>query len=273
MDLKKFDSRFAIVPIEKIIPENDGTNTYIFNYPLGALPGQFIMIWIPGVDEKPMSVAYDNGEEFWVTTRKVGFATEKLFELKVGDKVGVRGPLGTHYEFKDGDHLALVAGGYGAAPMYFVAREAVSRGVKVDFLIGARNKDLLLYTQKVSGLQGLNLHIATDDGSVGHKGFVTEILDEVLKEGNVTKVFTCGPEMMMNAVGKVSEKHKVPAWLSMEKYMKCGIGVCGQCAVDDTGDLVCKKGPVMSFDYVKNLSDFAVYTRDAEGAKHYYNKK
>ncbi len=271
MDLKKFDSRFVVLPIAKIIQENEVVRTFVFKYPWGGRPGQFLMIWIPGVDEKPMSVAYDNGEEFWVTVCKVGPATEALFALKEGDKVGIRGPLGTWYDFGPEDHLAVVGGGYGSAPMYFVANEALKMGAKVDFFIGARNKDLLIYTDRVEKL-GASLHVATNDGSAGFQGFITELLDQKLSEGLAfTKVFSCGPEVMMKAVSEVADKHGVPSWMSMEKYMKCGIGVCGQCALDDTGDLVCVKGPVMSYGYVRKLPEFGKYHRDAQGKKHYFS--
>lgn len=270
MDIKNFDSRFQALPIKKIIVENDTTKTFVFEYDLGARPGQFVMVWIPGVDEKPMSVAFSDKKEFWITVCDVGGASHALHQMKKGDKVGVRGALGTYYEFKKGDHLALVAGGYGAAPMYFVAHEALRCGCKVEFFIGARNKDLLLYCHKIIGLGDVNLHISTDDGSTGFKGYVTELLEEALKEGKITKVFCCGPEVMMKAVGEISEKGGVSSWMSVEKYMKCGIGVCGQCAIDDTGDLVCKKGPVMSWKYLKNLPEMGKYHRDAQGKKHYF---
>lgn len=270
MDIKNFDSRFQILPIKKIIKENATTNTFVFDDPLGARPGQFVMFWIPGVDEKPMSVAFDDGKEFWVTICKVGPATEELFRLKVGDLVGIRGPLGTWYEFKEGEHLALVSGGYGAAPMYFVAHEALKKGCKVEFLIGARNEKLLLYIDKVSGLPDVRLHIATNDGSAGFEGYVTHLLEELLKKQKLDRVFTCGPEIMMKAVGEIAEKAGVKSFMSMEKYMKCGIGVCGQCALDDTGDLVCLKGPVMNWEYLKKLPEMGKYHRDAQGKKHYF---
>lgn len=270
MDIKKFDSRFQVLEIARIVKENSVTKTFVFNYSLGAKPGQFVMLWIPGVDEKPMSVAFDDGKEFWITVCKVGPASEALHKMKVGDKVGVRGPLGTCYEFSKGEHIAVVAGGYGAAPMYFAAYEATRKGCDVEFLLGARNKELLSYTHKVLGLDNINLHISTDDGSAGFKGFVTEILQKVLKEKKIDKVFTCGPERMMLAVGEIAEKAEVDCFMSMEKYMKCGIGVCGQCAIDDTGDLVCRKGPVMKFDYLKKLPELGKYHRDAQGKKHYY---
>lgn len=269
MDIKKFDSRFLVLPIKKIVKENPTTNTYVFEYPLNARPGQFLMLWIAGVDEKPMSVAFCDEKEFWITVCKVGPMSEGLHTLKEGDLVGFRGPLGTHYEFKKGEKLALVSGGYGAAPMYFVAHEAVKMDCEVEFLIGARNKDLLLYTKKILALGNVNLRIATNDGSEGVEGFVTHLLEDLLKNEKIDKVFTCGPEVMMKAVGDVCDKYKTKAWLSMEKFMKCGIGVCGQCSVDDTGDLVCMKGPVMAWDHLRNLPEMGKYHRDAQGKKHY----
>ncbi len=287
MNIKKFDSRFQILQIAKIIQENATTKTFIFEYNLGvgaaggrAKPGQFLMMWIPGVDEKPMSIAFADEKEFWVTVCAVGPFSAALHTLKVGDKIGVRGPLGTFYKFKAGEHLALVAGGYGAAPMYFVAHEAVKIGCLVEFLSGARNKDLLLYSEKILAL-GVNLHISTDDGSQGFKGYVTQLLDQVMgeaKSGNrglrpVDQVFACGPEVMMKACGQVAEKHGVDAHMSMEKYMKCGIGVCGQCAIDDKGDLCCVNGPVMRWGYLKKLPEMGQYHRDAQGRKHYFFKQ
>lgn len=278
MNIKKFDSRFVTLRIKKIIKENEVTNTYVFEYPLGGKPGQFVMMWIPGLDEKPMSVAFDDGKEFWVTVCRVGPFSEALHAMKVGDKVGIRGPLGTFYKFKAGDHLALVAGGYGAAPMYFVACEAVKMGCKVEFLVGARSEGLLLYVHKILGLGGVNLHIATNDGSTGFKGFVTQVLDKVLGESagvgaagqKVTKVFCCGPDVMMKAVGDVVDKHGVETFMSMEKFMKCGIGVCGQCAIDDSGALCCVNGPVMAWKKLRGLPEMGKYHRDAQGKKHYF---
>jgi len=271
MDLKQFDSRPIAVRIDKIIRENKNTNTYVFKYPLGAFPGQFVMMWIPGMDEKPFSVSYDDGKEFWLTICKVGPATDRLFAFKKGDRVGIRGPLGTFYKFSKGDHLALVAGGYGAAPMYFVAREAAKKGCKVEFIVGARTKSLLLFKNRIKSLgKNVHLHLSTDDGSEGFKGFTTQVLENLMKKTKINKVFSCGPEIMMKFVGQVAEKYGADCYLSVEKYMKCGIGVCGQCAMDDTGVLACKSGPVMDYKYLKRLPEFGKYHRDAQGKKHYF---
>lgn len=268
--MKNLDTKPVALSIKKIIKENDATNTYVFEYKLESRPGQFVMMWIPGVDEKPFSISYDNGEEFWLTVCKVGPATEELFKLKVGDKVGIRGPFGKNYEFKKGEHLALVAGGYGVGPMFFVANEAMRQGCKVEFIIGARTKNLLLFTHKILGLKDVNLHVSTDDGSMGVKGYNTQILEEILAKNKIKHVFACGPERMEKRVGEISEKYKVDCQMAVEKYMKCGFGVCGQCAVDDTGECVCKKGTVMNWSYLKKLSEFGMYHRDAQGKKHYF---
>lgn len=274
MNIKTFDTRPIALAVKKIIKENDYVNTYVFDYYLGSKPGQFVMMWIPGVDEKPFSIAFDDGNEFWLTISKVGGATEEIFKLKEGDKVGIRGPFGTSYDFEEGDHLALVAGGYGAAPMYFIAHEALKKNCKIEFLIGARNEGYLLYVKKILGLgNSVSLHISTDDGSAGVKGFVTHLLETVLKKEKLDKIFTCGPEMMMHAVGKIADANGVKCLLSVEKYMKCGIGVCGQCSIDDTGVLACVDGPVMDYDYVKNLPEFGKYHRDAQGKKHLFGEK
>lgn len=270
MDVKKLDTRPVALEIKKIVQENATTNTYVFEYPLGGKPGQFVMLWVPGVDEKPFSIAYDDGKEFWLTICNVGSSTSDLFGLKVGDKVGIRGPFGTSYEFNDGDHLALVAGGYGAAPMYFVAVEAMKKGCKVDFLVGARSEALLLYKERIENFEGVELHISTDDGSIGHKGYITDVLRDLLVKEKIDKVFTCGPELMMRAVAQIAEDGGAVCNMSVEKYMKCGFGVCGQCTIDDTGEAVCVKGPVMPWTYVKKLPEFGKYHRDAQGKKKHF---
>jgi dihydroorotate dehydrogenase electron transfer subunit len=269
--MKNLDTRPIALKIKRIIRENENTNTYIFEHKLGSNPGQFVMMWIPGVDEKPFSIAYDDGDEFWLMVCKVGPATEELFKLKEGDKIGIRGPFGKSFEFKKGENLALVAGGYGVAPMYNVAHRAVDKGCKVDFILGARNKDLLLYTQKISGLHGVNLHVSTDDGSCGVKGFTTEVLENLINSGaKIDHVFACGPEKMEYFLGQIAEKHKIDCQMAVEKYMKCGFGVCGQCAIDGSGQCVCKKGTVMNWKVLKKLSEFGKYHRDAQGKKHYF---
>ena len=259
----------TMAKIKKIIVENEFVKTFVLDISLGSKPGQFVNIWIPGVDEKPLSVAYDNGSETFITFYAVGEATKTLFTFKEGDKVGIRGPYGTHYTWKKGETLVLMAGGYGAAPMYFVANEAVKDDCKIHFVIGARNKDLLLYLDKIETLPNTELHIATDDGSMGIRGYNTQILEKLLATGEVDKVFACGPEMMEKRIVDLCLGAKVDSWISAERYMKCGFGVCGHCCLDDSGDRVCKEGPVMSGESLAASPEFGKYHRDKVGRKDY----
>jgi len=271
--VKSFDTRPIVVPIKKIISETKTIRTFVFSSVLGgSKPGQFVMMWIPGVDEKPFSIAYDDGREIWLTIANVGSATSALFKLEVGDLVGLRGPFGTHYEIFKGEKLALLAGGYGAAPMYNVACSALKLGCNVKFIVGARNKDLLLYEKRVSALAKkypgkIKYLVATDDGSKGFYGYNTQVLAEVLKASKIDKVFACGPEIMMKKAAEMAVAAKVSCQLSLERYMKCGFGVCGQCCMDDSGICVCKNGPVYDGSKALKLSEFGKYHRDSVGRK------
>ena len=123
------------IPIKKIIVETPHVKTFVFQHHLGSKPGQFVNLWLPRLDEKPMSIAYDNGKEFWITMFAVGSFSKAMHKLKVGDPVGVRGPYGTNFSFKPKQRLAMMAGGYGAAPLYYLTVQAVALGCFVDFVI------------------------------------------------------------------------------------------------------------------------------------------
>jgi len=283
-----------VLKIKKVIVETPFVKTFVFDYKLGARPGQFVNLWLPMVDEKPMSVAYCDNKEFWVTMFAVGPFSKKMHTLKVGDLVGVRGPYGHGFSFEPRRRLLMVAGGYGAAPLYFLAHEAAKKGCKIDFVIGARSSEHLLFISRLKKLPNLRLHITTDDGSVGLKGYNTLVLEKLLKEmssvgtkrgrdnvlvknimqarrvqnAQIDCVYTCGPELMMKKVSDMCWEAKVPAQISIERYMKCGFGVCGQCVVDESGIRMCKEGPVLSNDVARKIAEFGKYHRDSVGNIH-----
>lgn len=264
--------------IKEIRQETENVRSYTFDGSLGAKPGQFVMVWLPGVDEVPMSVAYDDGATTKITFFAVGDMTNVLATAKVGDLVGLRGPFGTYYQWDSGDHIVLVAGGYGAAPMYFVASEAVKNGCTIEAIVGARSKEHLLYLEELEELQHCSLHVSTDDGSMGHKGYNTQVLDQLLavaadpnaKDPPIDQVFACGPEMMLKSVLTVCDTYKTPCQLSLERYMKCGFGICGNCCVDPLGIRLCTDGPVMSGDICRQITEFGQYHRDDLGKKHVF---
>jgi len=308
------------VPVRKIIKETENVKTFIFDAVckpdgglLDAQPGQFVNLWLPGINEKPMSVAYCDEKEFWVTIFAVGEFSKAMHELKEGDLVGVRGPYGRGFRWQKGQRLVMMAGGYGAAPLYYLTQRAVADGCKVDFVIGARSKDHLLYIDRIKklgedlhvaaggagavatdsalGAGSVELQIATDDGSEGVKGYNVVILDKLIEEakagtamkvicdGNMCRreevtvspidcVYACGPELMMKAVSDKCFDAGVNAQLSVERYMKCGFGVCGQCSVDDSGIRMCKEGPCLDNEQVRKIKEFGKYHRDSLGKMH-----
>lgn len=260
------------LPIKEIKDEVKDIKTFYFDFELKSKPGQFVMLWIPDVDQKPFSIGYDNGKKFGLTIFKRGRATEKLFEMKAGDKVGISGPYGTNFSVKDNTHYIIVAGGYGSAPLAFLAEKLQKKeNVTIDFCIGSRNKDLLLFEERLKKLKNINLHIATDDGSQGHHGFVTDLLPSLLeKETKQNKLtVTCGPEIMEKKVLEACNEYNIDCEISLERYMKCGIGVCGQCCVDPLGICMCKEGPVLSRELVNKITEFGKYHRDKSGKKIY----
>ena len=258
--------------IVSIKQETENVRTLTFDVSFGAKPGQFLMIWLPGFDEVPMSVAFDNGVQTKITFFAVGDLTKELAKQKEGDLVGLRGPFGTHYKWQKGQHLILVAGGYGAAPMHFVAHEAVKDDCTIDFIVGARSSDHLLYIDEIESLSNTTLHIATDDGSKGHKGYNTEILEDLLPSvpspNPPVLVFACGPEMMMKRISDICAENDIRCSMSLERFMKCGFGLCGNCVMDPLGIRMCIDGPVISNDIIQKLTEFGSYHRDDVGKKH-----
>ncbi len=273
------------VKISKIVDENPFVKTFYFDHSLGSKPGQFVMLWVPGFDQKPFSIAYDDGKTFGLTIFKRGPLTEKLFSLSVSDRVAITGPLGTSFTVNPKLHYVMVAGGYGAAPLGNLAEVLANchpeldsgsmikqdpnfhrdDSVKIDFLVGARNKDLLLFKERLEKIKNLKLHITTDDGSEGHKGFVTDLLPDLIKDKTNTIVVTCGPEQMEKKVLDICNEYNVECEVSIERYMKCGIGVCGQCAVDPLGICMCQSGPVVRRALANQITEFGKYHRDKSG--------
>jgi dihydroorotate dehydrogenase electron transfer subunit len=266
MDVSKKNTIPVSLPIREIVEETPIIKTFKFDYSLGSKPGQFVMMWIHGVDQKPMSVAYDDGKEFWLTVQKVGPATEAAFDLKEGDLVGISGPFGTNFMIGENEHVAVVGGGCGCVPIYFATIEALKKGCTVDYIVSASSEEKLLFTDRLEKTSGVNLHVC----EIGVRGQSTEILKKVIEENKIDKIFTCSHELAMKEVSDAADDAGIFCQLSMERYMKCGFGVCGQCTLDPLGICVCKQGPVMNNALLKKVTEFGKYHRDSQGQKNFF---
>ena len=250
--------RIEIVEIESVVDEAEGIRTMFIKDSMGARPGQFVMVWIPELDEKPFAISYLEEGRIGITVAAVGEFSNKLYSMKKGDKIGIRGPYGTEYKL-DGKKVVMVGGGYGSASLTLLAGEALGKGMDVKFVLGARTANKLVYVDRIKKLIGEeNLVITTDDGSLGKKGMVTDALAELL---DTDKVHACGPDKMMKAVMELCLKNNVKGEVSMERWMKCGFGLCGHCSVDPLGIRVCVEGPVVDFETAAKVSEFGKYHR------------
>jgi dihydroorotate dehydrogenase electron transfer subunit len=257
-----------VVRIREIRDETRTIRTFVLNAEVPeAQPGQFVMLWLPGVDEKPMSVARPT--PLTLTVARVGPFTTALHGRKVGDPVGWRGPYGRGFSLHENRPALLVGGGCGVGPLYFLATRAVERRFPTIVALGARTALDLPYVERFRAL-GVDLLLATDDGTTGHKGYVTDLVAQLTgqpanRPTDQPTVYACGPEQMLVAVHRLCRERSIPGQLSLERYMKCGFGICGQCALD--GYLVCQDGPVFDVEQLDGLRDFGRAHRSATGRR------
>ncbi len=249
--------------IDKIENEAKDIKTFFFRHKLSAKPGQFIMLTDFEGGEKPFSISDCTEEYFSVTIKKIGDFTSRLFQKDVGDFMSVRGAFGSSFFVSKGKVL-LVGGGYAVPTFYFLSKVLLEKGADVTLINGARSKNELLFIDKLTKL-GMNLINTTDDGSLGEKGTAVDIAQQVLENENFDFVYASGPEMMMKILQPLLKN--INYQFNLERYMKCGIGICGSCTMDPLGIRLCCEGPVVSKKVVEQLTEFGNYHREASGKR------
>ncbi len=245
----------VIYEVSRVVQEAKDVHSIFLKGKLDCKPGQFIMVWLPGVEEKPMAVSEVRKDEFAFCYHSVGPFTQACDALQKGDKVGIRGPYGNSFSLDK--KTVVVAGGIGISSVS-TAIDGLSSPVVIH---GARDKDHLVYTKRYK-----SMILTTDDGSAGRKGYVTGALAEVLeKNKDIEQVITCGPEMMIVNVLHVCQKYGVECEASLERYMKCGYGICGNCLVDDK--ILCIDGPIFNSRILKKMKELGKFARLKTGRK------
>jgi len=213
-----------------------------------AQAGQFIILRVDEHGERvPLTIADVDKEkgELTIVYMAVGYSTKKLAELNVGDEIAdLVGPLGKPTHVKNYGTVVCLAGGYGAAPCYLIAKALKDAGNKVYMVMGARNKDLIFWEDKMKDAC-TELFITTDDGSLGIKGFVTQVLDEIIAKETVDYAIAVGPMPMMRAVANLTRDKGIYTEASMNPIMVDGTGMCGACRVTVGGEVkfACVDGP------------------------------
>jgi dihydroorotate dehydrogenase electron transfer subunit len=204
---------------------------------LPAQPGQFVMVWLPGLNEKPFSLVDD--DPVTLAVANVGPFSTHLHELEVGDRLWLRGPFG-HGFHAVGEYALLVGGGYGVAPLAFLASRTIGARRKVA-VIGAATRDELFFEDRLAEA-ACEVVLVTEDCSAGEAGLCTDAAERLLRTEAFDAVYGCGPEDMLKTLEQLCIELGIPGQLSKEAYMRCGMGVCGSCQRD--GLLVCRDGPV-----------------------------
>jgi dihydroorotate dehydrogenase electron transfer subunit len=258
--------RLRTVEIQRIVEENPLVKTLSFHDDLceKAVPGQFVMVWIPGVDEVPMSLSAIEDDYCSFAVAKVGEVTKTLHKMKEDDLIGIRGPFGKGFSYVKGEIL-IVGGGTGLLPLAVLAENLSKLGANVTFLLGAKTRSELLFLDRVNRVSA-NVIATTDDGSFGLKELVTEPAEKMLAENRFDMVYACGPEPMMVKMLYLAEKYNVPLQMSLERLMRCAVGLCGSCVIGIYR--VCKDGPVFTDKQLKKVKDeFGRFRRDFDGRK------
>lgn len=217
-----------------------------------AQPGQFVHVQVPALEpsrlRRPFSI-YDAEPEsglLHVLYKVVGFGTERLAAVAVGSAIKVLGPIGRPFPLAPEGTPFLVGGGYGVAPLWFLARHLPRKGV---LFVGGRTAADILEVARFREL-GWEVRVATQDGSLGECGLVTVPLDAALAANPAAELYACGPDGMLKAVGERAIAHGIKGWLSLDKHMACGVGACLACvqkvrtAQGEKLARVCVDGPV-----------------------------
>ena len=261
--------------------ECEETYTFLLEIPVtvqGAKPGQFIMLWVPGVDEFPIGIASFENSILEIGVAKMGKGTEALFEKEVGDYLGIRGFYGKPFQVpREGkvNHL-LIGGGFGMTPLKLLTTTLINHEEKQEIHVfeGARTKSRLMYLEWFQNLhdeEKLIFHACTDDGSYGYKGYPTVDLENFLQQATGSSIFyVAGPERMMKVIFDIGKKYNAVIDMQMslaDRYMRCGFGVCSYCAVDPTGWRICVDGPIFNTKQLEQITDFGVYKRLETGEK------
>lgn len=257
-----------LVKVTRVVSENETTKTLFLELEdqssFQFLSGQFMMIGLPGFGECPISISSSPkkaDKQFSLTIREAGELTEKLCALKKGDTAWVRGPFGNGFPEID-KNLIVIGGGCGYIPLRSVLEENKNRkDIKIQVFVGCRNESTLVFKKDYQSIKDKHdFNLIMEEGRLPGfsrgEGFVTDLINK-RKLLNKAKVFVCGPEIMFKFVVKALLAKGVDPkdiYLSLEKKMYCGVGVCQHCAVGSK--YICKDGPVFSYEFLKTLPKY-----------------
>lgn len=247
-----------ISEIIEIKKETPTVSTIYFTWEGNVNPGQFIMVWVPGIGEIPMSLSL-TGDPKAITVKNYGVVSDAVLKLKVGDRLFFRGPYGNGFT-KPGKRNLIIGGGSGMASLRPLI-DASCFG-----LVSARSRDELLFTDHFAKDSVIEI---TDDGSSGNSGYPVDYIRKIDLD-SYDRIYVCGPEIMLKTIHDYLYSIRKDAELSMERTMKCGIGVCDSCSID--GVQLCISGPVFTVGSIDPNGEFGHERLSYSGKRNYLGK-
>jgi len=194
--------------------------------------------------------------------KRVGEATEALHKLSQSELIGVRGPYGTHFKIDKAQRILIAAGGAGIVPTLRIALEARQKGYDCDVVLGAKDAKEILFVKAIKSAS-CRVYPVTEDGSLGERGLIRDVVNKKLTSDH-DLVVCCGPELMIKSILELATEKNVPIQASLERIMKCGVGICGSCEL--SGFRVCKEGPVFGLnDLMLMENTLGQFKRDSSG--------
>lgn len=245
--------------------ENKDIKTFFFDEDtaLGS-PGQYLMVWIRGIDEIPVSLSYKNA----ITIEKIGSATSTLFNLDKNDSLGLKGPFGNGFEIIKESKVLLIGGGIGLAPLLYLANVLKDNNNDITVLIGSKDKRKIFFDNEFRKMA--KVHISTEDGSFGVKGNVLDLLKGSVENVNIyDMIYACGPDKMIRSLLDFFNMENMleKTQFSVSRIIKCGLGICGSCSIDPKGLRVCRDGPVFYGTDIID-SEIGIYKRNHAGIRY-----
>lgn len=250
-------------PVLKIFEHGPGVKSFYFQKMIEVKAGQFINLWTPGVDEKPYSVSAILGDMIEISVKAFGPFSRDLLKREVGAYLGVRGHFGRGFTLHD--QALLIGGGIGIAPLRILSQELLKQGMRFVNLLGAAVDYEIIFADDFE--KSAKTYFMTDDGSKGKKGLVTKDLLSIIEQEKIEFIYAAGPESMFVKIKELIDPLNIPYEFCLERYMKCGIGICGQCCLDGSGIRLCVEGPVLTKDDLSLVTELGLPHRDASGRR------
>jgi len=242
--------------IEEVEEVSENLRLFRIRHRVSADPGQYVLIWAPNIGEAPFSISDLYEDVFELLIARKGRVTGYLFERKPNDTIRFRGPYGRGFSIIKGK-VMLIAGGYGVAPFPLLMRKLREVGSKADVFLGFKDRSSVIELKSLKDMAE-RIVITTEDGSIGVKGVITD----VIPNSGYDLAYICGRESMAY---EILRKIKMDAEVSLERIMRCGLGICGSCALN--GFRVCVDGPVFRGRDLLMCEEFGKFWRGMNGLR------